>query len=98
MKEMVLEYSFYIFWIIYCTTLIYFALCSKVLTEKDQVAKNKLDDDIICDFFDKHNADEKEWDALDRLRETYLSTRRVREQNNDVNIYLRSNSDIFKNK
>jgi len=26
-------------------------------------------DEIICDFFDKHNADEKQWDALDRLRE-----------------------------
>ena len=26
-------------------------------------------DEIICIFFAKHNADERQWDALDRLRE-----------------------------
>lgn len=25
---------------------------------------------VITDFFDKHNADEIQWDALDRLRES----------------------------
>ena len=34
-------------------------------------------DEIICDFFDKHNADEKQWDALDRLRELQKDKERL---------------------